>query len=136
MQIRNPQTVKKIDKEKRYQDKRQEVKISDSYVEFNDDFIQMLPDFESMWHEQLSQISIAKQRAKLSPSDAKSIHSAQYWAGPKARKFEKHEIDKMLSEGVLHPDQTKWAAPIVFAAKKDGTLGLFVDYRKLNAVTK
>lgn len=42
----------------------------------------------------------------------------------------------MLSHKVMEPAQTEWAARIVFALKKDGSICFCVDYRKLNAVTK
>lgn len=36
----------------------------------------------------------------------------------------------------MEPAQLRWAASIAFAPKKDGTLRFYVDYCKLNAVTK
>lgn len=51
------------------------------------------------------------------------------------KEFEKTKIDKILAENIIESAQTEWAAPIVFAPKKDRTLWFCVDYRKLNAVT-
>lgn len=56
--------------------------------------------------------------------------------GTKIREFEKAEIKKVLSQKVIKPAQTKWAAPIVFALKMDDSLRFGVDYRKLYTVTK
>lgn len=56
------------------------------------------------------------------------------WAN--AQEFEKGELDRMLLQRVIAPAQTWWAAPIVFAPKKYGSLRFCVDYRKRNAVTK
>lgn len=37
--------------------------------------------------------------------------------------------------GLIKPSDGKWTSPILFVKKKDGTLRLCVDYRKLNDIT-
>lgn len=41
----------------------------------------------------------------------------------------------MIAVKVIDPVTTEWAAPIVFAPRKDDSLQFCVDYRKLDAVT-
>ncbi|BHF65275.1 hypothetical protein SprV_0200828500 [Sparganum proliferum] len=44
-------------------------------------------------------------------------------------------IKDMLDKHVIRPSSSPWASPIVLVKKKDGSVRLCVDYRKLNAVT-
>ena len=37
--------------------------------------------------------------------------------------------------GFIHLSVSPWGAPALFVKKKDGTLGLCVDYRQLNKMT-
>lgn len=41
----------------------------------------------------------------------------------------------MVSTDGIEPAKTEWAAPIVFAARKERTLQFCVEYHKLSAVT-
>ena len=45
------------------------------------------------------------------------------------------ELEMMLKEGVIEPCVSEWASPMVIIKKKDDTIRLCVDYRRLNAET-
>jgi len=47
----------------------------------------------------------------------------------------KLQLKEMLDKGYIRPSVTPWGAPILFVKKKDGTLRLCIEYRKLNKVT-
>jgi transposase InsO family protein len=44
------------------------------------------------------------------------------------------EIDKLLANGVIEPSTSAWSSPVVAVRKKDGSLRLCTDFRKINAV--
>jgi len=47
----------------------------------------------------------------------------------------KEELQAMEREGIIEPSASEWAAPIVLVRKKDGSIRLYVDYRKLNSIS-
>ena len=48
----------------------------------------------------------------------------------------KRELEEMEAHGIIQPANSGWAAPIVIVRKKDGTIRLCGDYRRLNSVTR
>ena len=61
--------------------------------------------------------------AKLYPMSPMERNSLDQW------------IDEELQKGYIRPSKSPIAAPVFFVKKKDGTLRLVQDYRKLNEIT-
>ena len=45
------------------------------------------------------------------------------------------QLQELLDKGFIRPNTSPWGVPVLFAKKKDKTLRLCIDYRKLNRVT-
>ena len=45
------------------------------------------------------------------------------------------QLQELLDKGFIRPSTSPWGALVLFAKKKDRTLRLCIDYRKLNRVT-
>ena len=41
------------------------------------------------------------------------------------------QLQKLLDKGFIRPSTSQWGAPVLFAKKKDKTLRLCIDYRKV-----
>jgi hypothetical protein len=63
------------------------------------------------------------------------IAQRPYRMNPQELEELKKQLADMLSKGLIHPSTSPWGSPILFVDKRDGTIRLCVDYRKLNEVT-
>lgn len=55
---------------------------------------------------------------------------------PDKYKAAKLEFERMLDMGICQPSKSPWASPLHVVKKKDGSLRVCGDYRRLNAVTQ
>ena len=46
----------------------------------------------------------------------------------------KTQLQELVDKGFIRPSMSPWGAPVLFVKKKDGTMRLCIDYRKLNQV--
>ena len=63
------------------------------------------------------------------------ISVAPFWMAPVELKKLNLQLQKLQGKGFILPSTSPWGAPVLFVKKKDETLRLCMDYRKLNRVT-
>ena len=62
-------------------------------------------------------------------------HHRQYRMSQDELREVREQLDKLLAKGWIRPSTSQYAHPILFAKKKDGTMRMCVDYRRLNSNT-
>ena len=71
---------------------------------------------------------------KLLPGTA-SISISPYRMAPVELGELKLQLQDLLSKGFIRPSVSPWVAPVLFVKKKDGSLRMCIDYRRLNHMT-
>jgi hypothetical protein len=71
----------------------------------------------------------------IDTGDHDPIAVPPYRMTPPRKEILRNEIERLLNENVIEKCESPWAAPVVMASKKDGSIRLCVDFRRLNAVT-
>ena len=71
----------------------------------------------------------------IDTQNAKPITQRPYHHSHFEDEFLRLELDKLVSLGVIRPSKSPWLSPVVLVKKKDNTLRLCIDYRKLNDAT-
>ena len=98
-------------------------------------------DFEDLFKEKKEEVVLSEYKPwdyEISIEDGKI---SNYYKGliPLSKKeedFLKDYIEKHLAKGFIRPSKSFIVYGMLFAPKKDGSLRPYIDYRKLNAITK
>ena len=67
--------------------------------------------------------------------DINPMSKASYKMALSKLKELKEQLVKLLDKGFIHPSSSSWGALVLFGKKKDGSMRMSINYRKLNMVT-
>lgn len=89
----------------------------------------LLDQYPSLFHQRPGRTNLVQHQIHL--LDPTPSRQRPYRVAPL-----KAEIETMLELGVIEPSKSEWSSPIVIVPKKDNTLRICTDFRKLNAQSR
>ena len=101
------------------------------------ELINLLQKYEHLFDGTLGEFNMAPISLQLQDQTSKPVHARPY-AVPRAVEQQlRKEIARLVDIGVLEEDYTsEWASPTFAIAKKNGTIRVVSDFRKLNSCLK
>ena len=72
---------------------------------------------------------------KIKTGDHEPVASHPHRVPDKLKEGVRREVLKLVEEGIAVPSCSPWASPIVPVPKKDGSVRICIDYRRLNDIT-
>ncbi len=97
-----------------------------------EELMELLGEFEDVLQEKPGRTRVTEHCIN---TDTRPIRQAPYRIPYAYREKVQMELKEMEESGIIEPSGSEWASPIVVVKKKDGSIRLCVDYRKLNAAT-
>ena len=99
-----------------------------------DDLHRLLTEFSDVFSTKPGVTHLAQHR--IETRSAKPVRQAPYRLPHAYRETVRKELLEMEEAGVIEPSTSEWASPIVLVPKKDGTMRMCIDYRRLNGVSE
>ena len=113
----------------------QEVSINEDLGETEKSrLLSLLEEFTDIFSNQPGRTALAEHRIILKAD--KPIRQQAYRIPHAYRERVKEELREMEETGIIRKSNSEWASPLVVVPKKDGSLRLCVDFRKLNSVSE
>ncbi|CAB4042449.1 Hypothetical predicted protein, partial [Paramuricea clavata] len=95
---------------------------------------QVLGEFKELFSDTIGQTNIAHH--KIDTGDNPPIRQRARRMPYAFREESNKQIEDMLGKGIISPNTSPWASPIVLVRKKSGELRFCIDYHRLNQITR
>jgi hypothetical protein len=99
--------------------------------------LQLLQKYEHLFDGTLGEFNMKPISLQLMNKERKPVHAHPYTVPRSVEQQLRKEIARLVDIGVLEEDFTsEWASPTFAITKKNGTIRVVSDFRKLNALLK
>lgn len=97
----------------------------------------ILTDFADVFAELPDELPPKRNIAHVIPLEpgARPVYRPLYRLTQAEKAEVERQVTELLKKGYIEPSQSPWGAPVLFVPKKDGGLGMCIDYRALNKLT-
>nr|XP_027192723.1 uncharacterized protein LOC113787766 [Cicer arietinum] len=99
--------------------------------------IPVVSEFEDVFPEDVTSLPLEREiesSIDLVPRTG-PISIAPYRMSPLELNELKNQLEDLITKQFIRPSVSPWGAPVLLVTKKDGSMRLCIDYRKLNKVT-
>ena len=94
----------------------------------------VISDFADVFNTRPGRTTLAEHR--IETGQAPPVRLPPYRLPHAYKDLVARELKEMEESGIIEPSTSEWVSPIVLVKKKDGSLRMCVDYRRLNSVTQ
>ena len=113
----------------------EEVKVGSQLLgDQQEQLTHLLHEFSEIFQDKPGSTSMIEHH--IHTGSAQSVRLPPYRVPYAFREPVKAELDEMVASGIIEPSTSEWCAPMVLVKKKDGSLRVCVDYRRLNQVSE
>ena len=97
------------------------------------DIDRIIGELRTVFNNQPGRTQLAEH--SIETRSAKPVKQSPYRLPHAYREVIQKELAEMERDGIIQPSSSEWASPIVLVPKKDGSLHMCVDYRRLNSLS-
>jgi len=103
-------------------------------LEEKQQLLSVLQDHDTVFSKRGFDLGCYREKFPIETGTAVPIYDKPRRVPYGLRKAMEDELTNLLENNIIRPSRSPWAAPVSFVGKKDGTLRLVNDYRRINKI--